>query len=165
MQEKWRAITECPKYNVSNLGRIENGHTGRILRPTTNQQGLFKVNLANRGQFLTRSVSMLVARAFLPPPERSDFISTIHLNGDRADSRAVNLAWRPRYFAIRYHQQFNHPQWRTLKTPVIDTKAGVVYETVQEAALAHGLVFTEILVAAQNRTFVWPTYQEFRVMS
>lgn len=165
MHEAWCPIPAFPRYNVSDLGRIENTRTGKILQPTVNQQGILKVNLVDSGYARTRSVNVLVAKAFLPPPHRPDFISAIHLDGDKYNCRANNLEWRPRYYAIRYHQQFKHPQFRSMRIPVIDIHSGVEYETVQQAALAHGLIFTEILAAAHNRTFVWPTYQEFRILS
>lgn len=164
MQEKWRVIAAFPDYLVSNYGQIKSARTDRLLIPTMNQQGFHKVQLMRHGKAHTRQVNQLVALEFLPPAPREDFISLIHLNGDKSDNRATNLDWRPRHFAIRYHQQFTSSAWYTAHIPVVDIKTGREYGTAQEAALEHGLVFTEILVAAHNRTVVWPTYQQFRLL-
>lgn len=165
MEEEWRVITEFPRYGVSNRGRVMTIKTGRILQPSLNQQGHLKVNLMENGEMYTRSINKLVARAFLPPPPRQDFISVIHIDGDKQNCNANNIAWRPRHFAIRYHQQFESPLYHTSMTPVVDTKTGETYASAQQAALANGLIFSEILMAAYQRTFVWPTFQEFRILS
>lgn len=164
MQEAWRVINAFPRYRVSNTGIVQNAKTHRPLSPTHNQQGILKVNLLHDGYLHTRSVNVLVAREFLEPPPRRDFISAIHLNGDRENCHATNLAWRPRSFAIKYHQQFDLPLFQTLRRAVVDIDTGRVYATVQEAAIEHGLLFSEIIVASHNRTFVWPTFQQFRLV-
>lgn len=161
----WREIARTPNYEVSDHGEIRNTKTGHVLHPSKNQQGHLKVNLPTEdGKTKTRQVNHIVAEAFLPEPHRDDFISLIHLDGDKSNCSASNMVWRPRYFAIRYHQQFNSKIWKENRTPIIDTKNGRVYETIQEAAMEHGLVLSEILMSAHNRTFVWPSYQQFRLL-
>ena len=164
MQEDWRVVTSFPRYRVSNTGIVQNAKTCRPLSPTFNQRGILKVNLLNEGYLHTRAVGILVAREFLPEPPRRDFTSVIHLNGDRENCYATNLAWRPRSFAVKYHQQFDMPIFHTSQREVVDLETGRVYPTVQEAAVEHGLLFSEIVVASHNRTFVWPTYQQFRLI-
>lgn len=164
MTEQWREIAAQPNYEVSDLGNVRNKKTGRILQPSLNQHGHAKVNLpTDEGKTKTRQVNHIVAEAFLPEPERKDFISVIHLDGDKTNCVATNLAWRPRYFAIRYHMQFDSPMWKESTQRVVDIKSGREYR-IQDAALEHGLVMNEILVAAQGLTFVWPTYQQFRLL-
>jgi hypothetical protein len=161
----WREIARSPRYEVNAQGEIRNTKYNRILTPSKNQEGHLKLNLPNEeGKIKTRQVNHIVAEAFIPEPHRDDFISLIHLDGDKTDCAAPNLQWRPRYFAIRYHLQFTTDIWRENHTRIVDTKNGRVYETIQEAAVEHGLVLSEILVAAHNRTFVWPTYQQFRLL-
>ena len=75
------------------------------------------------------------------------------------------MLWRPRYFSIRYHMQFESPLWKESHIPIVDIKSGRIYDTIQEAAVEQGLVLTEILIAITNRTFVWPTYQQFRLLA
>lgn len=162
MTEEWLEISAFPKYRISSYGRVENSGTGRILRPSKNQEGHLKVNLSHEGEIHTRTVNHLVAKNYLPPPERRDFISVIHLDGVKSNCKAVNLLWRPRYFAIKYHQQFSSPHFRKSKMPIVDIKTGEEYPTVQEAVVRHGLLFNDVVMATHQRTYVWPTYQEFR---
>lgn len=162
MKEDWLEAPNFPRYLVSNLGQVRTVKTDRILKPSKNQQGFLKVNLMQDGEIHTRTVNHLVARAFLPEPEREDFISVIHLNGDKSDCKVANLEWRPRYFAIQYHQQFHHKTWRTALIPIEDIKSGKKYRTIQEAVVRHGLLFNDVVVSMHQSTYVWPTYQQFR---
>lgn len=162
MQEEWRTLEAYPRYGVSNFGDIRNLETERPVVPSKNQQGHLKVNLFDEGRHYTRSIAHLVADAFLPPPERNDFISLIHYDGNKMNCRADNLAWRPRHFVLNYHKQFHDPWFQSSSSPVIDIGTGRLYETAQEAALEHGLLFKEVMFSAQNRGYVWPTYQRFR---
>lgn len=63
--EIWAAITEASKYEISNIGRVRNVNTGRILKqvmigktPT--------VTMMDAGFRLCRSVPKLVREAFGP---------------------------------------------------------------------------------------------------
>lgn len=164
MEEQWREIAAFPQYRVSNLGQVQNVRTERILHPSITPQGHLKLNLLKDGVKHTRQINQLVGFHFLDKPPREDFISTIHLDGNKANCRADNLLWRPRFFAIRYHMQFETPMWKRLKVPVIEVKEQKTYETAQDAAMENGLVLTELLQSAYNKTFVWPTYQQFRTL-
>lgn len=164
MEEQWREIAAFPQYRVSNLGNVQNVKTERILHPSITPQGHLKINLLKDGVKHTRQVNQLVGQLFLDAPQREDFISTIHLDGRKKNCQADNLLWRPRFFAIRYHMQFETPLWKRLRVPVVELKEQREYKTAQEAAMANGLVLTELLHAAYNKTFVWPTYQQFRTL-
>lgn len=165
MQEEWKTIPGFEGYGISSHGRVENRATGRILVPSVNQQGHLKVNLLRSGSAFTRSINGLVARAFLDDPPRRDFNSVIHLDGDKANCRATNLMWRPRYFSIMYHQQFSTPQFRRKATPMIEIRSGEKYDSIQQVIMQHGLLYSDVLISAHERTVVWPTYQEFRVLA
>ena len=164
MQEEWRTIPAFPSYSVSNLGRIRLDRLDRILHPSRNQHGHLKVNLVKDGATYTRHVNQLVGKAFNGEPTRHDFISIIHLDGDKTNCEASNLDWRPRYFAIKYHMQFENPNFRKARMGVENTKTGEQFKTIQEAVMHYGLLFTDILAAIHTRTYVWPTYHEFRVL-
>lgn len=163
MTVAWREIARSPQYEVSDQGEIRNRRTGRTLNPSKNKPGHLKVNLpTEEGKIKTRQVNHIVAEAFLPEPHRDDFISLIHLDGDKSNCKASNLQWRPRYFAIRYHLQFDTPLWKDSHIRVIDSKTGQIYDRAQDAAVENGLVLSEILLTAHACTFIWPTYQQFR---
>lgn len=161
MTDELQPIPGFPDYRVYSKGIVESLLTSRVLRPSVNPQGHLKVNLMRDHEAFTRSVNQLVGRAFLPKPPRYDFTNIIHLDGDKTNCAVSNLAWRPRYFAVKYHNQFNTPIFKKSAMPIKDVKTGEVYETIQAAVKKHGLLFTDILVAMHSRTFTWPGYQEF----
>lgn len=164
MQDEWRAIESFPDYKVSREGHIYSEITDRVMRTSINAQGSLKVNLMHENRIYTRNVNHLVAKTYLEPPKRSDFISIIHLDGDKTNCAANNLMWRPRYFTIRYHQQFEHDIFKSSRTPIVDMETGEEYPTIQDVVIRFGLLFNDILISAQNHTFTWPTYQRFQII-
>lgn len=161
MEEQWRQIPEFPDYSVSDIGRVQNMETGRIMALTINQAGVVNVGLTKDLVQYKRSVTRLVALAFLPPPDHEGFDTPINVDGDRTNNHAVNLMWRPRWFAIEYHAQFKREVPRGITTPIIDLMTGETYPNSFEAAKKFGLLDREILLAVLNDTWVWPTWQYF----
>jgi hypothetical protein len=64
---------------------------GRWLRPGRANNGYPTVSLGKAGVSRTWKVARLVALAWIPNPQSLPVIN--HLNGNKADSRAVNLEW------------------------------------------------------------------------
>lgn len=94
--ETWREIDGHPGYEVSDLGRIRKLLPGGDFRiRKQNIATTYKsVSLAKRPQDRwqpTIYVHHAVAAAFLPPKQPGAVIR--HLNGDRRDNRAANLAY------------------------------------------------------------------------
>lgn len=160
--EQWKTIEHFPKYSVSDQGRIRYDQTGRILRCNVNQYGLLQVGLMDEGVQKHRSVPLLVAKAFLPELP-GPFDTPINLDGDRHNNQVTNLAWRPRWYAIKFNQQFRYPNEDHIDSPVVDLKTGEVSENSFEAAKRYGLLEQDLVLSILNRTYVWPTYQEFGV--
>ena len=106
-QERWAPIEGFPLYEVSDQGRVRNVKTGHIKIPQINQAGIVNVLLVARGEQSRRSVAVMVAEAFLPEPPQTWNATPINMDGDRTNNWVDNLEWRPRWFAIRYHQQFH----------------------------------------------------------
>lgn len=127
-----------------------------------NQNEVINVGLTKNKTQHKRAVARLVATAFLQKPRNPTFDTPINLDGDRMNNSVENLMWRPRWFAIKYAEQFKRNECGFL-VPIIDVKSGEVYETSWDAATSCGLLDREIKLAVLNNTFVWPTYQMFRV--
>lgn len=162
--EKWVLISEVDpehdfdRYSVSNLGRIRNNNTQRIMVIRRTNLGVYYVGLqSDSGIQRNRSIALLVARAFVGGYSDS-FDSTIHLDGERSNNRADNLMWRPFWFAKKYHDQFKRP-YPELEVPIVERKTGEVMNRMWEACLKYGLLEADLHIAIMNRTFVWPTYQ------
>lgn len=141
-----------------------NRNTGRIMALLKNQQGVINVGLTKDKIQHKRSVACLVSEAFNPRhPLYSSFNAPIHLNGDPLDNRSINLMWRPKWFAMKYAEQFKEGPAAIL-TPIQDVASKEIFQTSWDAALTYGLLDKEILLAILNRTYVWPTYQTFHVL-
>ena len=95
MNEIWKTIEEAPNYEVSNLGRVRNKKTQRILNPGAyGATGYKQVNMAipsEGNKQRKRYVHRLVAMAFVDNPEGKREVD--HINGDKTDNRAENLEW------------------------------------------------------------------------
>lgn len=160
-QENWVPIPEFPDYLVSDRGRVMNAVTDHIKAPSPNQQGIPSVNLIKDHQQNRRSVAVLVASAFLPEPPRPVFDTPINLDGDRMNNDVRNLAWRPRWFALKYHAQFKVPLPWGFTNRVSDLETGEIFEDVRACAKHYGLLEKEIIMSAHNNTPVTPTWQKF----
>lgn len=163
MDEYWREIDYFPGYSVSSWGRIRADKSGRMLALNDTQYGLVQVGLMrNRTQF-HRSVPLLVAKAFIPQPS-GPFDTPINLDGDRHNNHVDNLIWRPRWFAIKYNRQFKYPYENPIINPIIDLKSGEISDNSFECAKKYGLLEQDLVLSILNRTYVWPTYQEFGIL-
>ena len=91
------SIPEAPGYEVRADGTVWSqrnwrGYGPRQIVPTRGPNGYPKVRLSlPDGRRINRAVHRLVALAFLGP--RPEGAQIRHLNGDRTDARASNLAW------------------------------------------------------------------------
>lgn len=88
MNEQWKAVRGHRNYEVSNMGRVRNAKTGRILKPFDSGNGYLRIDL---GRNCRVKVHRLVALAFCGPRRRRPVVN--HINRDRHDNRASNLEW------------------------------------------------------------------------
>lgn len=90
-------IPDFTDYEVHSDGTVWSmtnwrGYGKRRLRPVLGKSDYLKVRLVSPdGRRVNRAVHRLVAGAFLG--ERPDGCEIRHLNGDKHDNRAANLAW------------------------------------------------------------------------
>lgn len=155
-QEEWRPLAPLgyPGYNVSDRGRISKvvdvSGGVRYVPISINQNGHRFVPLRMpNGKLKQRVVNKLVAEAFLPPEPSHIMESVIHLDGNRAHLNVENLAWRPRWFATKFHSQFNKRMDFPEDGPIRDTTEGVVYKNVQHVAHTFGVLMTDVYSAAE----------------
>jgi hypothetical protein len=164
MHEEWRVIEEFPDYAVSSYGRVRNLVTDLIKTPTQNQQGTASVLLMRDHDQYRRSVSVLVASAFVER-EQYNHNTPIHLDGDLTNHHPDNLRWRPRWFALKYHKQFKPGYFPAINEPIEDVVTKRQYRNSLEASMEHGLLDVEIFLAIVNRTVVFPTNQRFQLVN
>lgn len=162
MNEQWKQIPGFHEYSVSDTGRIRSEKSGRILSLSENQFGVLCVGLMKNGEQKHRSVPLLVASAFLPSVNDA-FDTPINLDGNRHNNDITNLAWRPRWFAVKYNRQFREPYLYPVLQKIINVSTGEIFKNSFHCAMTHGLLEEDVVLSIANNTVVWPTYQEFRI--
>jgi hypothetical protein len=91
--EIWKTIEEFPIYEVSNLGRIQNSISKKILRATI-KSGYHNICLTNSNYRKTCKVHRLVAMAFIPNLEDKSDVN--HKDKDKLNNKLSNLEWMSR---------------------------------------------------------------------
>lgn len=162
MPEHWKPIKKFPGYSISDYGRVRADKSGRILSHFQNQFGLCCIGMMQNGEQKHRSVPLLVARAYIPQPSEP-FDTPINLDGDRLNNHVSNIVWRPRWFAIKYNQQFKNPYENPIMARVEDLESGEIDESSWDCAIRYGLLEQDLVMSILNRTYVWPTYQQFGI--
>lgn len=164
MKEEWASLESMgfPGYELSNTGEVRNTRTTKILKKNPNQEGIIRVGLMKReeGRQVTVSVLRLVARMFVQG-RSATFDTPIQLNGVREDLRAENLMWRPRWFAVRYFQQFTDSEEPQYNSKIFDVETNEKYNNSREAAIKNGLLEEAITKSVVNGSPCFPTWQIF----
>ena len=98
MLEQWRVAPGFPDYEVSSLGEVRRRTAstypaGYTLKGDRTRNGYRRVQMMRDGITHRVHVNRLVAEAFHGAPP-SDQHQAAHLNGQRSDDRAENLAWK-----------------------------------------------------------------------
>lgn len=139
MSEEWRTIEDHPNYSVSNLGRVRNDKTGKLLKPhkSNKENGYYRVTLfqATRESRKNFLIHRLVAMAFIPNPDNKKEVN--HIDGDKFNNVVSNLEWvSPSENCLHAHRVLN------CKSPakkVIRIEDSQVFDSIAEATYACGL--------------------------
>jgi hypothetical protein len=87
--EIFKNITDYDRYAVSNIGRVINNETGKIMKPCLITSGYFCLTLCKNGKRKQVYVHRLVALVFLDNVENKQFVD--HINNIKTDNRVENL--------------------------------------------------------------------------
>ena len=100
--EIWKRVIEknIGEYEVSNMGKVRNAITGRVLKPATNTFGYQQVELTKyegRGGERVKKriflVHRLVAKAFIPNDNPIEKIVVNHKDENPKNNNVSNLEW------------------------------------------------------------------------
>lgn len=94
MMEIWKP-TEYDNYVVSNLGRVKNNKTNKILKPQCTN-GYHKIHIRKKNIAIHR----LVAITFLPNIENKTQVN--HIDGNKNNNALSNLEWTTQSENIRH---------------------------------------------------------------
>jgi hypothetical protein len=159
----WVPIPDFPGYSVNSLGQVKQDNYDHFLVPHANQTFSIYVSLMRDGEQCQRALAPIVAKAFLDPPV-PPFDTPINLDGDRWNCAADNLMWRPRWFAIQYHQQFKRPYHNPIETPVKARGENEIFPDSFSAAIRYGLLERDVVLSVYNNTYAWPNYMIFEMI-
>jgi hypothetical protein len=118
----WKTICGFTDYEVSDLGKVRNTKSGKILAENPTETGYMKVNIRKDKQSYTRKVHRLVAEAYIDNPNGYEEID--HINEDKTDNRVENLRWCSRQMNLNYYS-FG-------RTPAVSPKKVKVYESMED---------------------------------
>ena len=81
INEEWRSISEYINYQVSNIGRIRNISTGRILKPRSETNGYLRICLCENSIKKKIGIHRIVAYEFIENPNNKTYID--HIDHDK----------------------------------------------------------------------------------
>ena len=145
--EIWKKIDGYENYSVSNMGRVRNDTTDKILSPGKDGGGYYQVFIGRK----SRKVHRLVAIAFIPNPDNLPQVN--HINEDKTDNRADNLEWCTAAYNIN-HGTRSKRSGVTKRTNTKNKKPCVVdnirYISIREAARQLGLPHNSLVYNLRN---------------
>lgn len=164
--EVWKPIEYAPNYAVSSYGAVKNISTDRMLKPSKNTTGIYKVTLAVNKKQITRSVKTLVAETFVEPEfnpydKEQIFDTPMLLDNDQKNLHASNIVWRPRWFACTYTRQFDRMDIYDRYGPFQDDHTQIIYKSAASAAKHLGVLPGQVIdhSSAQHwRQDKWPVF-------
>lgn len=161
--EDAKPIEGFPDYLIGKDGSVYTARNGARRRPSITRRGATKITLYKDGVPYTKSLARLVADAWLYNNHDPEIFDTpIHLDNDLQNNHVDNLEWRPRWFAVKYQQQYWNEEYRTNHTPVEDVRTGEVYQSIMEPCQRYGLLFIDVLNSCVKGVEVFPTWKKFR---
>ena len=89
MAEEFRIIKDFPNYSISNLGRVRNNATDRILKPGIDGRGYYYVNLCKDGYAYAKNIHKLVALMFIENPDNKPYVD--HIDCNKQNNNVINL--------------------------------------------------------------------------
>ena len=92
MEEIWKPIIDFKdKYEISNLGRIRNIRTNKILKMTNKYGNYFSIRLYDETHKRSTRIHREVAKAFIPNPNNLPEVN--HKDTNKQNNKLENLEW------------------------------------------------------------------------
>lgn len=157
-----KEIDGFPEYGIDVSGNVVTFNSGLLRKRSLTQEGAVKITLFRDGRPYTKSLSLLVARAWLYNDYDPDIFDTpIHLDNDLTNVYVDNLRWRPRWFAVKYQRQYWNEEYRFATTKIKDRNTGEEYKGFMEVCQKYGLLYMDVIASCTRGTEVFPTWKSF----
>jgi hypothetical protein len=99
-------------YQVSNLGRLRNVVTGKMLsHQTLNNKGYPTTRLCKDGHVKNMRIHQVVANEFIPKPDTNRDLVVDHIDRDKTNNKLCNLRW-----VSQSQNQWNRSKMQTRNT-------------------------------------------------
>lgn len=137
------------RYMVSNLGRVKNIETGKVLRTKLRKNGYKDVMLCFDGERKTFLVHRLVAQAFLENPNGYEYVN--HKDECKSNNNVSNLEWCTASYNVKYGMG---AKARNSKVQQIDPKNGEIiriWDSMKSAAETLGINYQNISSVCRGR--------------
>ena len=165
MEEVWKDIEGYEGlYQVSNLGRVKNIRTGRLLKPYIDKGGYCRVHLCIRNKPRHIFVHRLVAEAFIANPNNMPEVN--HKSEVKTENTVDNLEWVSHKANINYGSRTDRTS-----TPVLQFSMNYVlinkYSSLHKASRETNVDDGHISQCCQGkrktcRNFIW-RYKENKI--
>jgi hypothetical protein len=122
-------------YSVSNLGRVMNSKTRRILKPAKLSHGYCNVSLRKNNKTKHFRVHRLVAMAFLPNPFSKESIN--HKDFNKENNSLSNLEWCTQKDNVRYSMHSGRFKNGRNAKMTLHLFTGIFFNNLREACIAY----------------------------
>lgn len=141
----WSPVVGFENYEVSFEGEVRNIKRGTHLKAWQKKPSdQAKIQFFQDGKYYTRSLAKVVAEAWVPFRLYESCDTPINLNGDRLDCRAVNLTWRPLWYARKFHHQRLYPLYLNWDRRFYCEDTNEVFDNPYHCGSVHGLLEEDI---------------------
>lgn len=159
--EKWKPVVDFESlYEVSNLGRVRNCQSRKILKQEVTRSGYLKVFLYKNKQRKCKAVHRLVALSFLGIPS-DEKMQVNHKDLNKKNNSLENLEWCTPSYNV-HHSWVNGGRiknkkslMKVLRKPIeqrtLDGKLIKTWISLSEAARALGLSVSNICACSKGR--------------
>lgn len=156
---EWLEIPHFENYEISNTGRVRRTRPKlQHIKTFPLNDGSIGVKLYGDGRYYQHLVRRLVAAMFCEQRHNLDD-SVIHIDGDKTNCYAENLAWRPRWFAWKYTAQFSTQFDKAWQRPVLNIDTGMIFNTICDAGFNDVALWEEILMSTVDGRLAYPGYR------
>lgn len=133
--EVWRKVDGSTRHEISNLGRVRNSITKKLLKPHLNTYGYPHFSFKSGDKMKCVTVHRAVATAFIP--NNKNTLQVNHKNGIKTDNRVENLEWCSASDNIKHAHEIG--LWKSKKEiPIVCKEDKKSFKSINEASRYYG---------------------------